>query len=302
MRIEYNILWVEDDNSWYKTTSALFLDVLEDLGFRLNCKRCTNLDEVKEEVRINNLQDYDMLLVDYTLKNSESGDKIINFLRHIQNNPILTDVLFYSSSVENVRDSMRNLGLEGVYTADRRDIETKFELVLKTSIKKIQEVNTMRGLIMAETSDLDDLMSQIASKLLSSSISKEISQYIDENIDDTIKFVSDLFNKLSHNDKIKDSRLYTTSHKARTINKLYKLKKIGVDKFYEDYNNKVIIPRNIFAHVREKVEDGVKVLVSDSIGKKEVFTEARCIEIRKDLIIFREHLEGIKKVLDDNLC
>lgn len=35
MRLEYRILWVEDNRSWYATTEELFSGTLEELGFKL---------------------------------------------------------------------------------------------------------------------------------------------------------------------------------------------------------------------------------------------------------------------------
>lgn len=298
MKITYNILWVEDEDSWFETTNELFTDSLEDLGFVMQTKRCKNISDVQEEVENNRLKDYDLLLVDFTLKNSDSGDLVIDFIRNFDNHPILTDVLFYSSAVENVRDSMHRLGLEGVYTADRRDLETKFELVVNTTIKKIQEVNNMRGLIMAETSDLDELMLEIISNVLNTDISEDMSKYIDNEIKSTIGFLSALSESESKiAEKIHDSRLYTSFHKAKTINKLHKLSGIGIEKYFESYNIDVLTPRNIFAHVKESELGGEKVLVSEKTGKKEVFTEERCIEIRKHLIRYRATLESILEEL-----
>ncbi len=94
MNIEYKILWVEDDKSWYGTTLELFSDIVADLGFKLESKKCENIDEVKEEISLNNLKEYDMLLVDFTLKNSASGDKIIEFIRSIKDEPILNRCSF----------------------------------------------------------------------------------------------------------------------------------------------------------------------------------------------------------------
>ena len=94
MRLEYRILWVEDNKSWYETTKELFTDALDELGFKLVSKKCENIDEVKAETAKNWLKEYDLLLVDFTLKNSESGDKIIEFIRGIQDQPILTDIIF----------------------------------------------------------------------------------------------------------------------------------------------------------------------------------------------------------------
>lgn len=298
MRIEYNILWVEDEDSWYETTSELFSDTLEDIGFKLVPKQCKTFDEVKEEIDRNCLKDYDLLLVDFTLKGSESGERIIEFIRNFKDKPILTDVLFYSSAVENVRNSMKELGLEGVYTADRKDVETKFEQVVNTSIKKIQEVNTMRGLIMAETSDLDEIMLEITEMLLISDISIDIKNYIEEIMIKTISDISDIAKNedVEILQKITDSRIFTSIHKAKTVNKLYQLKQIGIKQFFEKYNKEVLSPRNIFAHVKETTIDGEKVLQSKT-GKKEVFNEARCIEIRKSLIKYREILESIRTQL-----
>ncbi len=298
MRIEYNILWVEDEDSWYETTKELFSDTLEDLGFKLVPKQCKTFDEVKEEIDRNCLKEYDLLLVDFTLKGSDSGERIIEFIRNIKEKPILTDVLFYSSAVENVRTSMKELGLEGVYTADRKDVETKFEQVVNTSIKKIQEVNTMRGLIMAETSDLDEIMLEITEILLKSDISKEMQAYIEEKIIETISSISDIANdhEIDILKKTSDTRIFTSTHKASVVNKLHKMKGIGVSKFFDSYNKDILSPRNIFAHVKEETIGGEKVLQSKT-GKQEVFNEARCIEIRKSLIKYREILESIKTQL-----
>jgi len=296
MKIEYKILWVEDDKSWYDTTKELFSDTLDDLGFILISKRCESIDEVKKEVEENNLEEYDLLLVDFTLKNSDTGDIIINFLRGIKDEPILTDVLFYSSAVENVRESMTILGLEGVYTADRKEIETKFERVVNTTIKKVQEVNNMRGLIMAETSDLDELMYEIIEKMLTSDISENLTTYIQKEIEATLEKISKitLDEDTTIIDKMGDSRVFTSFHRAKGINKIYKLKNIGIEKFFEVYNRDIISTRNLFAHVKESYEGNKKVLISSSTGEKEVFDEKRCIDIRQSLIKYREILEQIK--------
>ena len=230
MRIEYRILWVEDNKSWFDTARDLFEETMSDLGFKLVAKNCKNFDEVKAEIERNNLKEYDLLLVDFSLAGSPNGDKIITLIRGNDENPILTDVLFYSTAVEEVRNSMLRLGLEGVYTADRRDIENKFEQVVGTTIKKIQEVNSMRGLIMAETSDLDELMSSIIKKLLTSDIGSKLETYINKEIKNSLKKVSNkaLDETTSIADKINDSRIFTSFHRAKCINKIYKEKKIGI--------------------------------------------------------------------------
>lgn len=301
MRIKYNLLWVEDNKNWYSTTKELFEGLMDDLGFKLNSKNCKNFDEVNEEIKKNNLKPYDLLLVDFTLAGSPDGDQIINLIRSNEDNPILTDILFYSTDVQSVKDSMSEYGLEGVYTSHRNEIERKFELVVNTTIKKIQEVNSMRGLIMSETSDLDDLMLTIVQKLLSSEIKETIEKYIQEEIIATVeKNNSNILNTDKEIiDKIIDSRIFTTFHKAKCINKLYKEKQIGINKFFHLYDKDIISTRNIFAHVKEFInEEGNSVLISHVTGSEEVFNEERCIEIRKKLINYRNILEVINSDVD----
>lgn len=304
MRIEYKVLWVEDVKSWYEGSRDLASDYLDDLGFKLSSKLCKNFNEVKDEFELNQLKEYDLLLVDYTLAGSPNGDEIIKFIRDQKENPILTDVIFYSNNIEAVRDSIKKYELEGVYTAHRKDFIDKLELVVDTTIKKVQEVNPMRGLIMAETSDLDDLMLEIIMKLLNSELAETFEKYIEESIKESIDNVSNkALGSSPTSDKINDSRIFTSFHRAKCINKLYKETSkngspVGMDKFFESYNKEVISTRNNFAHVKESVEGGEKVLISHAAGKKEVFNEKRCVEIRQNLIKYRETLEEINRQID----
>lgn len=304
MNIEYKILWVEDDKSWYNTTLELFEGILSDLGFNLQSKKCENIEEVKSEISANNLREYDMLLVDYTLKNSESGDKIIEFIRNIKEEPILTDVLFYSSAVEHVRDSMHQLGLEGVYTADRKDIETKFELVLMTTIKKVQDLNNMRGLIMAETSDIDNTMLAIIQAVIdqnSFDIRDKLISLIFDNVKNKVYSKKEQFDKFLKNANInkviKDNVMFDSSQKIIAIqfiidsidHEITQPHKGDVfSKSYTDLKQK----RDLLAHVIEVFEDGKTKLKS---GSRELeFTDDFCIDIR---IRVKKHGDCLDQIL-----
>lgn len=307
MNIEYKILWVEDDKSWYGTTLELFSDIVADLGFKLESKKCENIDEVKEEISLNNLKEYDMLLVDFTLKNSASGDKIIEFIRSIKDEPILTDVLFYSSAVENVRDSMHQLGLEGVYTADRKEIETKFELVLKTTLKKVQDLNNMRGLIMAETSDIDSIMMNIIQTVIeqnSFEIGNNLVPFIFDSVSKKVNLKKSQFDVFFKNQNInqvlKDSLMFDTSQKILAIQ--FIIDSIDHDitaphkgnefsKSYTELKQK----RDLLAHVIEVYEDGRTKLKS---GNRELeFTDEFCIDIRIRVKRHADNLEDILSIL-----
>jgi len=307
MNLDYKILWVEDDKSWYATTLELFSDILEDLGFKLESKKCENIEEVKAEISLNNLKEYDMLLVDFTLKNSDSGDKIIEFIRSIKDEPILTDVLFYSSAVENVRDSMHQLGLEGVYTADRKEIEIKFELVLMTTIKKVQDLNNIRGLVMSETSELDNFIEEIIFAVLSKENDEadKLKVYIIDSIKSSTQGNSkkaEMFNELAATEMVK-SRLFDADKKSRTINKilnLFNIKDKQFDGFYENYKTDVLEIRNHLAHAKSGKIEGVECLIisGNNDDNPLIINHEQCIQIRKNL---RKHSELLKTIRDITL-
>lgn len=302
MKINYNILWVEDDASWYKTTCELFSDNLEEQGFNLVPKRCVNFDEVKEINKDDGLKKFDILLIDFTLRNSLSGDEIINYLRSIE---IFTDVIFYSSAVEDVRASMHRLGLEGVYSSDRKGIETKFEIVFNTTIKKIQEINSMRGLVVGETSELDviieELSIHIALKILNlptNELDKIVNFYINDflvsrpvaaNKNYTIQGFANYFNQIEASRKWGIFRDLLKRPEFKEDQKIQAFLKIN-----STYLDEVINIRNKFAHSKSIEENG-KTLLKGQIGKEHFeYDDDKFIKIRSNL---KKHSDNFENIL-----
>ncbi len=298
MKINYNILWVEDNLSWYGTTLELFSNTLSDEGFELIAERKDNIQQIRELIDQDGLKKYDMLLVDFTLKDSETGDEIIKLIRE---NEVYTDVLFYSSAPDKVIESMHQNGLEGVYTADRKNIETKFDAVFKTTIKKIQEINAMRGLIMGETSELDVEIEDLVIFLV---------QKHNKNDEELKQIVTDkVFSKLESNvanfwNNYNDFQSYFPKMEAikkwevlRDLLKPFKAQDNNIKTFLDNnstYQEQVITIRNQFAHVKPIEENGVLVLK----GKKDIsFTDEMCVNIRKNIIAHKQHIEKLKEVL-----
>ena len=128
MKLNYYVLWVEDDDSWYKTASELFSDTIIDYGFNPIFDRKRKFDEVKQTVIDTGLKKIDILLIDFKLRNSKDGDSIIDYVR---NNDVFTDIIFYSSDKQSIVDSIKEHLFEGVYHSDRKELEDKFEKVFK---------------------------------------------------------------------------------------------------------------------------------------------------------------------------
>lgn len=288
MRLHYNVLWIEDDHDWLDTTKNLFEECIDDLGFRLNPTIFKDGDNIDDLVLQNGFADFDLILVDFNLQNSQTGNTVIEKIR---DNAVFTDVLFYSQDVGLVKESLKSMGLEGVYTADRNGIEEKFEIVVKTTLKKIQEVNTMRGLIMAETGILDEEALDIIKRFIDegTEASTTLTDYIFSFIEETISTKSDDFKKYREERDIvsllNDNLIFTAYSRARALQKLGKTK--GIDElrnFCNDYNKEVIKVRNVFAHAKEIKQDGKTILK----GSNDEFDYDSCIKIRRDLLKYSD--------------
>ena len=304
MRLTYNLLWLEDDIDWLEATRELIEGELDDLGFALKPTIYKDGKFIEERFKNNGFAEFDLILIDYNLENTEKGDIII---KKIRENEIYTDVLFYSQDVESIKNRFSELSLEGVYSASREDFVDKFNVVMRTTIKKVQEVNTMRGLIMAETSDMDVLMLDNIKMFITNNIEDrdKLKKYIFKKVLESIKGNNNQAEKIINSDLLEElykKPFFTSTHKAKAINKLIGLINNAVLKdfelFYEEYKQKVLDIRNHFAHVTVISENGEQKLKSVHTGKEEIFNDERCIEIRKDLKEQHDRLKTIKDEIE----
>ncbi len=295
MNIEYKILWVEDNKEWYNKSKKVLTKKIKKYGFMMSCTHKENLTQLLEMINEDKtrLKTFDMLLVDFKLEeskhNSKNGDKVI---KEIRNQNIYTDVIFYSSQIDEIHEILKNNELDGIYISHRDKLRDKFPKIFSKTINKIQDINAMRGLVMAETSKLDVLMLEI--------IESKLKQEKKSNIKTLEKYILTNVIKKSVNSNLKDANsktktifekinkpsLFTSDHKARTINKIEK-------GFHKKYKKEILELRNNLAHVKE--EDGQ--LINTNTEKKETFDDAQCIQIRKDLIKYRKQLEALKQSL-----
>lgn len=308
MRIDYNILWFEDNKSSFETKTKIVKEIIEDLGFEFPSPRHEIDGENLAKIEYDK---YDLIIADLNLAGVKAPP-LIDKIRH--SDGVFTEVIFYSSDGEKaVREILKNYEIDGAYCAGREndDFEDKVKRVIRNTIKKVQDVNNVRGLIMSTTSDIDAVMLEIIGLILEK-FPKEISTSL---IDQIFKDVGSSVNE--------KSRKYDKWFKARDIQKLMNdtlmfdsakrlsaiqhameiiehdiLKAHKGGKFSDSYKSEVGEVRNIFAHVVLIVEDGIKKLKSKT-GNIE-FTDEYCSDIRKKLrkhhnVLFeiKEHLAKV---------
>ena len=312
MRIDYNVLWFENETRWLNPTKKNLSNFLDDYGFRLDVteeKDDTNLEKIIDDIK-NNIIDIDVIFMDYKLAKEQKGD---SFIKAIREKELFTEIIFYSMEPNIKAIIEESVGsVEGIYYSTRGNFLDKVKTVIKHTIKKVQEVNSMRGLIMSAVSDLDEKMFNIIENSILSTkiangveIGKTISEYTFTVCEEFLQTKNKNFNKYkAENDLtslINDTLIFDLSKKSKVVQKVIKLlQKTELDhlnKFCEDFNLHIIQPRNAFGHVTSEIREGKKVLIPKR-GSEIIFTDEKCIEIRRNLIDYSKHVELVHFTLN----
>lgn len=306
MRLAYNILWIENEKEWLEPNIDFAQDVVEENGFELNYTTKSSESEIEDMLKDEEpLKDFDLILVDFQLDSGDRGNKIIE---NIRDHKIFTEVLFYSQDSEGVRQAIKDHWLDGIYCSSRNsdDFQYKFEKVFKTTVKKIQHISTMRGLVLSETSQLDNIIEKILVDFFANRGEEEqaiLKKYIIKDClisshKSNTKKIEALSEEID-NSELVNHRLFDAYKKMRAAGKIIEIIKNAeiIDKasFVKEYDEEVIQMRNDLAHANEGEDNGKKVLKTIN-GNKE-FDEAECISIRNNLKKHFEYLESIKNAI-----
>lgn len=271
MKLIYKVLWIENETDWLESVEEGVRTVIEDeYSFDYEQYNCRQKEDGIDYNK------YDLILMDLNLDGEPSGDKLI---QEIRDNGIYTDVVFYSAGGLNIiKEKARELDLEGVYFSgrDKRQFTEKVKKVIETTIKKVQDLNNLRGLVMAEVSELDAIMDEILNKYYITPermeiFHKKITSLKEKDIHKLLIKNSDNCDKscyLNYRDFTIDKLIpiIDSSQKAHSVHEL--LQDINSDNhlridnkaFYKTYFEEIIEVRNQLAHCNSKIENGQEIL------------------------------------------
>lgn len=286
MKLKYRILWFDNEPDWVESIEDDIREIVEDEYCFIYDKELREKDE--PQASYNN---YDLILMDLNLEDEKTGDQLIQNIRNLD---IYTDVLFYSADgISTIKEKAQTLGLEGVYFSGRdKDVFiAKLRKVISSTINKVQDLNNIRGLVMAEVSELDILMENVISKYLivngNNDKIKEFNKHIVTDVEKSIKNKldgKDCTKQCSHKWKNKSVEEiihlldFDSSKKAQTINMIINNEHIGYvakkANFYEDYKVDIIDMRNNLAHCTSELIDGKEVLKAKKKGAQDIVFDA----------------------------
>lgn len=205
MKLNYKILWIDD-----KIDSIISLGIkdyiqeyLESLEFitSIDCHETAKLEEA-----IIKQNKYDLILSDYEV--DEDDQKADVLIKKIRSYDIFTEVLFYSGHSEFIQsllgvDRISFFSLEG--DEGYRGFKQKVIALINQTVYKLQELNSIRGLVMSETSELDNTVIDILNCFFSteSDDANKLREYIIKTVikssDGNLKRATK-FNELSNPD------------------------------------------------------------------------------------------------------
>lgn len=310
MRIDYRVLWFEDNASSYSTKKAFVKDIVENFGF--------NFVEPRNEVDGSNIETipysmYDLIIADMSLANGSTSIKLMDAIRK---KSVFTEVLFYSSNGEKaVREELAKYDIDGAYCSgrDNDDFEYKVREVIYTLIKKTQDLNNLRGLVMAEVSELDSRMTSFIEKYfieqgsetkttafkkhLVKDVEKAIKKKLTES-EKCDKLCKHKWSGLTINEIIQDFD-FDASRKARTVKLIIDEEKYPYDakngSFSEDYRIDMLNMRNNLAHCVSTIKDGKEILRTKD-GEIE-FDDTKFKSIREQIKAYNNLLDDIEATI-----
>ena len=300
MRLDFRILWVDDQPRHIDSFEENLKNKLIDSGFKLEVVRATSLDEVSQYIHDHVHDDrIDLVLVDYDLGDGTGGELILETIRC---RFPFKDVIFYSGGdIVELRRIAFDKQIDGIHFSSRLSLVDDTLEVIKNLLRKVLDLDHMRGIAMAATSDIDFIVESILTELhgqLDENKQNEFLAEIFTRLDKKLKRYSEDLRKAKEKNTFKALlalRPVYTSH-DKLVHLVEKLKDgLQNQQIYEkakSYSENVVPQRNKLAHaIIYTLENGQTVLRGNSEGH--TFSKDDMTSLRKELIEHRRNFHDI---------
>lgn len=287
MRLDFNVLWVEDQPDRVAAQIKGIAKKMEDEGFELRATICKSMAEVKGVIASDVFNDeVDLILVDWDLGSGTQGQHAIAEVRGaIQ----YKDVVFYSA--QTAPDQLRQLAfdatLEGIYCVTREGLVDEVVGVFESLVKKVLDLDHARGIVMGATSDIDYMVTECLLTMHGqlnddgkTAMLKDAVKRVDARLKDLTKRADKLRKASDMTAFLAEHMLFTANDRLRILSHA-----LESDAFKEHvaakpsvgtYMEKVVPERNILGH-QVLVPDGKPQAVADHKGKPVSLDEVRTL-------------------------
>ncbi len=286
MKIKYKALWIEDNFADIEAAIRILQKKFNEDGFIFDIERKSgiNLEHIAAlQSKLAGYNPYDIILFDFDLgEDSISGDQIASHLRA----SVFTDMIFYSgSSTDRLRKLLFDSKVDGVYIANRTNLVEETWPIFEDSIKRVFDLNNMRGVLLDEMSNADMLMREklvnVVKRLSHKEFLAVLGKYV-EHLEKRQKEITDHKNSVKEIESLLgalvDPRLTEFDFIRR---RLWALTKDDIFKDGKQIHRNQML-RNKFAHSIAKLDEETGKMGLDR--HQETYGHKEFANIRKDLI------------------
>ncbi|NWK94541.1 hypothetical protein DM806_02380 [Sphingobium lactosutens] len=305
MRLDYRILWFDDQPNNAKPVENRILTGLARLGFEPEVTMRAPVAGVEDPLTdLPDQSDVDLVLMDWRLGGSHDGAKLARRIRQKFRD---TDIIFYSSeSPQALRKAIFDEDLDGVHCVNRTELGIRTISHIQSQMRKVLDLNHMRGIVMAATSDLDQAMIdclEVVQAVVYPADAASFAKLIGEKVATSMRSKADDIEKLGNKgrlDKLLKEPAFGAAIRLTVLQA--EIEKIA-DKIREThlldalgrYAQEVITPRNDFAHRRASMKEGKLVLE----GRNEAFDQNSMIQLRLKLLSHADNLQTLLAILKE---
>jgi len=246
-----------------------------------------------------------LVLMDFDFGDKANGGKGLEVVRDLCQ---FKDIIFYSSNTTaNLKEIVSEKDISGVFCTDRTGLPDTVVGVFEMLVKKVLDIDHLRGIVMGATSEIDDFVNQALEIYLEKCDTKTkdealtIAQKQIKKI--RKKFDADL-NSMEKVESITDlqefHRFYTSAKRLILLRKLltpHQDHDTDLIKGMKDYENKTVPKRNTLAHVTVERDGFVRRLI-DKKGKELTIEDMRVLRV--ELLEYHEMFENLVKWLKDS--
>lgn len=257
MRLEFNILWVEDQPANVESQRFGIEMALRKEGFRLQTKFAGSVAEAEQDLGADIFGDHvDLILMDYDLGDGPNGEAGLEMVR--EKFPF-RDIVFYSArGVQKLKDFVAREQIPGVFCSGRQDLPTTVVGVFGNLVKKVLDIDHSRGIVMGATSEIDGFVNDSLIRAIPEGDEALKAQAL-EDIEKQVAEIKDRFEKgylkLSEVREVaqllEHHHIYTSDHRLRLLRKLLTRGGRHTDelKLMLAYSTHTVPKRNDLAHV-----------------------------------------------------
>lgn len=292
MKLTFSVLWFDDTEDFFGSLQIDWLEKeIEGWGFSPDIKLVTTPEQFWS---FSPYQKIDLIVVDRNLEDYGEGQ---NFIASLRSHAVYTEVIFYTAGNASILwDAIREKELEGVFVSNRGNILQKISKVGYQSIRKVLDLENMRGIVMAEVGELDHLLDEIITTGF-----RELQEQHQKTIFN--RFYKDI---AKTNEEYGKSLVafYETPSLEQLLNLCDSNKRwdnfIRLGKYHDklkdkqppgNYAAEVLALRNFLAHGRPEVRDDGYLF--HHYGKQYFFNEEASSALRKTILKYKSAFSNI---------